>query len=197
MNIDTTIFFGEKQIHNLMSYTLDQYDSSFGKFSLQLGEDMKFRFVSFCGRICVLKCLITSTIDVWQKAKHSMDCFLWRMNNLRSFQDWQWIKAHRFVLAAGSTFFRRLLEEDQGVPFVYKTNNTFEELRALLDVLYLGRIPARNYVESTKLREMVFPYGVDCARPVFFNDVVQYHKLGGIATAAATVTAISEESLNS
>jgi hypothetical protein len=94
-------------------------------------------------------------------------------------KDWQWVPAHRFILAGGSTFFRRLLEEDQGVPFVFKTENTVEELNVLLDILYQGKIPARTLDQSMKLREMIYPYGVEFAQRVFFNDFDKYHQLTG------------------
>ncbi|OQV14698.1 hypothetical protein BV898_11073 [Hypsibius exemplaris] len=108
--------------------------------------------------------------------------------------DWQWVQAHRFVLASGCRFFRKLLEDDQGVPFVYKTDNTIEELKQLMDILYKGKIPERDLDQSTKLREMVFPYGVDFARPIFFNDLIKFHKMD-VGTAVPNFVTISEESL--
>ena len=88
--------------------------------------------------------------------------------------DYQWVRAHRFVLAAGSEFLRDLLKEDQGIPFVYKTDNTIEELVFMLDAMYLGKIPARNSEHSRRLWSLAAKYKLNLVTLTLFSDVFRF-----------------------
>ena len=68
--------------------------------------------------------------------------------------DWQHVKAHRFVLAAKSGLFRRLLRKDQGQPFIYKCDLSIRQLHLLLDLLYLDRLPSRTRSATVELHQL-------------------------------------------
>lgn len=74
--------------------------------------------------------------------------------------DWQHINVHRFVLATKSLLFRKILSQDQWVPFVYKTDHTMEELRFLIDMIYLDKFPEKDTKLSRKLYEMACHYQI-------------------------------------
>ncbi|OQV13953.1 hypothetical protein BV898_11835 [Hypsibius exemplaris] len=85
---------------------------------------------------------------------HSCDAVPHSCDAVLQAVDYRWVRAHRFVLVTKSELFRSLILTDQGLPFVYKSTHTLEQLEQLLDLVYLDRLPNRNRKLSKGLVEL-------------------------------------------
>ncbi|XP_055345609.1 uncharacterized protein LOC129593362 [Paramacrobiotus metropolitanus] len=106
--------------------------------------------------------------------------------------DWQYVHAHRFVLAARSTYFRGLLAADQGVPFVYKSEHTLEELNYLLDMLYLNKLPPRDTALSVRLHDLAVMYELTFIATVLAEEIGGPYGSDSIESGMLSATTSSE-----